>query len=203
MQFTYRITEDDYVRGCKIALKAKGSKLFKVVLFWILIVIVLMILFGVVQKYTHASDTQTSQTESQSDSDQAQAPPSHPWANIAANVGPLVAVIAVWGFLLLYWLPNATRRQYRKDTNSHGIVTVSLDGDAFAFQSSVGTSFRAGWNAFKDWREKDGLVVLQYPAGTFQFLNVARLSEEELQELRDILSSALPRKSDDRRTLQE
>jgi hypothetical protein len=194
MEFSYRITEDDYVRGCKIALKSKGSKVFKVILFWALIVIVLTILFGVVQKYTHSSDTQMSQTEPQPDSDQVQAPPSHPWANIAANVGPLVAVIAVWGFLLLYWLPNATRRQYRKDTNSHGIVTVALDGDSFAFQSSVGISLRAGWNAFKDWREKDGLVVLQYPAGTFQFLNVARLSEAELQELRDILTVVLPRK---------
>jgi hypothetical protein len=198
MEFSYQITEDDYVRGCKMALKSKRPALIKVMLFWVLVIIGLTLVFSIVQKTTHSSSPSTPQTESQVDpqteSEPTQVTQRASAMNVALNFAPLIAVLVIWGFLFFYWLPNATRRQYRKDTNSHGFVTVAIDAQSFTLQSAVGTSLRCGWNAFTEWREKDGIVLLRYPAGTFQFLNVAGLSEAERKELRGILTTALPQK---------
>lgn len=197
MEFSYQITEDDYVRGCKMALRSKRSTVIKTMLFWTLVLIGLILVFSIIQKSSHVSAPE-SITEPQVDSQGESEPtpvtrPASAW-NIALNFASLVALASIWGFLIFYWLPNANRRQYRKDTNSHGIVTVAIDTQSFALQSTVGTSLRSGWNAFDGWREKDGMVLLRYPAGTFQFLNVAGLSDAEREELRGILRAVLPQK---------
>jgi hypothetical protein len=198
MEFSYRISEDDYVRGCRMAMKAKRPSVFKTILFWAFIVICLVLLFSVVSKSNHvapASDSQyVAQDDAQTDVPAPQISTRNAFTNVAAQVGPFVFILAIWGFLFIYWIPNATRRRYRKDTNSHGILTVALDVESFALKSSLGTKYQSGWNVFTGWFEKDGIVLLGFPNGTFQFINVSGLSEAEREDLRGILATALPKK---------
>jgi hypothetical protein len=58
----------------------------------------------------------------------------------------------------------------------------------------MGTKFQSGWNAFADWQEKDDLILLRFPSGTFQILCVGKLSDVERTELRDLLTTVLPQK---------
>lgn len=186
MEFSYQISEDEYVRAYKLAAKSKRPALVKTVLFWAFVIICLTLLFGVISKQRH----------SPGDSEVEQAPVTQqaPAGNaLLVNLGPLALVFAGWGFLFFFWIPNAVRRQYRKDTNSHGTITIHLDVESIAIRSTVGTSTQSRWNVYNGWQEKQDIVILRYPNGTFQFLNIAGLSEPERAELRGILATALPR----------
>ena len=44
------------------------------------------------------------------------------------------------------------------------------------------------------WHEDNGLVLIIYPTKTYQIVNVKDLSQPQLQELRSILTTALPEK---------
>ena len=186
MEFGYRITEKDYVSACRMAMKSRRAGLGKTIAFWCFIVICLMLLFTVVQKQTmmpvSPNPTPAPATE--------QASTSH----LVENLAPLVGVVAVFLILGFYGLPFALRRQYRKDTNSQGEITIALDPQSISIRSSIGTSFQAGWNAYKDWQEKKGIVLLRFPSGAFQIVNVAGLSDAEREELSGILTAALPQK---------
>ena len=71
---------------------------------------------------------------------------------------------------------------------------MTMDAESFAFRSTVGTSTQSRWSVFNGWLEKRDIVLLRYPNGTFQILNLAGLSEVERKQLRSILKTALPQK---------
>ncbi len=191
MEFSYQISEDDYVRGSKLAAKTLRTGVVKTILFWAFVVITLVCIFGVI--------TQTRQVPQDSDDDPAQVTQpvsSNPSTqSLIQNLVPLAAVIAVWAGLILFWLPHTVRKRYRKDTNSHGVITLTLDPDQFALRSSTRISYQSGWNAFTEWREKGDLALLRYPNGTFQFIVLSGLSLAEREQLRGILTAVLPRKN--------
>jgi uncharacterized membrane protein len=202
MEFSYRIGEDEYVRACRIAVKSNrkssGLPVVKTILFWVFVVICLVLLFSVVERSARVSSTTASQAETQADSDCSPAPIQSPqpvsgWS-LATNLVPLVAIVAIMGFLYLVWLPKAQRRQYRKDTNLHGETTIALDDQSVLIRSTVGTSFQAAWRAFSNWEQKQNMVLLRFPSGGFSMINISGLSNVEREQLRGILSEALPEK---------
>lgn len=190
MEFSYRINEDEYVRACKIACKPKKGFVAKAVVFWVFVVVCLILLSLVVQKAVdHPQSADSEQTESIS------APASHSAStiDIVKNLAPMLAILTLW-ICLFVWQRGRLKRLYWKDTNSHGEMTVTLDTQSVSVRSSIGISFESGWNAFSDWNEKQNIVLLRFPVGTFYILNIKDLSETERGELRGILSSALPKK---------
>jgi hypothetical protein len=188
MEFSYRIDEKDYIRATKLARKSQGSAVVKTVAFWAFVIVCLTLLFAVVQR----NRTQSGPDETDSEP----APVSTPISagQILLNVAPFLGIMAIWGGLFFYLIPQATRRAYRQDTNSHGEFTVTLNPQSIAIRTSLGTSYQSGWNVFKEWLESDGIVILRYPSNTVQILVARALSDAQCEELRGILTAALPRK---------
>lgn len=187
MEFSYQISESDYVSACKLAIKSRRSGTTKTILFWAFIVICLVLLFGVItrQKQLPAdSEVDSAPVTQQASSGEA----------LMKNIAPLVGILVIWGFIVVFWLPRAGKRMYRRDTNLHGAITVTMDAESFAFRSTVGTSIQSRWSVFNGWLEKRDIVLLRYPNGTFQILNLAGLSEVEREQLRSILKTVLPQK---------
>jgi hypothetical protein len=187
MEFSYRISEDDYVQGIKMARKLARKSIGKVIAFWAFIVVCLVLLFGVIAKSNHHDGTVTIEPSSSS---AAQVSTTDSLTKLAVNWGPVVLVLAFW----VFWIPYQTRRAYRKDTNAHGEFTMTLDLQSVALRSTSGMSWQSGWNAFKGWREDKGILLLQYPSKTSQLVNIKTLSDPEREELKNILTAALPKK---------
>lgn len=196
MEFSYRVSEKDYVRAWKMAALSRRGPVIKTVLFWAFVIICLVLLFAIIEKNNnrHVEARQDQSETEQTELAVAPSTVSSSFENIAKNVAPLALVAGIWVFLIFYWTPLRVRRRYRKDTNCHGQVTIALDAHSVDIRSSVGISFQSGWNAFTDWSEKQNIVLFRQPSGTFHIVNIAELSEVERDELRGILSAALPRK---------
>ncbi len=191
MEFSYTISESDYVRASKLTQRFRKSSVRKTVIFWAFIVICLTLLFAVVKKQTSQTDAQATEET------QAAEPAAQPTPVLTAmlvQVAPLAGVLVVLGGLCFVWIPYLRRKMYRKDRNVQGAITVALDTESFQITTSLGTQARSPWSAFDEWFQKDGLILLRYPNQTSQLLNISGLSEPQREELRGILTAALPKK---------
>ena len=191
MEFTYRVSEEEYLRAHKVA---RGMQLRpstgKTILFWVFVVVCLVLLFSVIQKSASSHSEETMQARAQA----PEVPTSVMVHNILVNIGPLALVPCLWVGLWLFWIPYKVRRQYRRDPNYHGEMTITLDADMVDVRSTTGFLWRNGWNAVDRWREKEGFLLLQMKSRGFLFVNVRNLSEPMREKMRSILAAALPGK---------
>lgn len=75
-----------------------------------------------------------------------------------------------------------------------GTFTVSIDPASITVRNTAGTLFQAGWNVFENWREKKEIILLLLRSGSVSVLSLVGLSDYQRNELRSILSAALPKK---------
>lgn len=198
MEFTYRISEADYLAAAKLRRGAVRTKsVGKTVVFWVFILICLMVLWAVIQRSKNQSTTSSpvpAQTASDS-SDSASAPRRANPANVSLyNFGPFVLIVAIWGFLLYQQGPSRIRKLYRRDPQMQGEILVKITPESFWSSNSAGSTSQQGWNIYKRWIESGNLILLVMRSQSYVILNVAGLSEMQRAELRSILSTALPRK---------
>ena len=192
MEFSYRITEAEYVQAVHLGQKANSRSLLKVVMFWVFILVCLMLLWGVVGKSKQRADNADQQTVEQP----IEAHPASQetsFQKTLINVGPFVLVGGIWTLLLAGGM-RRLRRIYRKDPLMQGQFTVNVSPESISIQNTAGTSSKTGWNIYKGWREGKGIIVLLLHPGTAFAMSLAALSEPERNELRGVLTTALPRK---------
>ncbi len=72
--------------------------------------------------------------------------------------------------------------------------TIDLTQAELAIENSAGLSSRMGWNLYDFWKESKGVFVLVYKVAERTSSSARRLSEVQQGELREMLSSVLPRK---------
>jgi hypothetical protein len=191
MEFTYRISEAEYLNAAKLRLK--GTRRFgtiKTVLFWVFIFVCLMLLLSVVQHHhqqvSPIPDEAVAQTVDSG----------HVVRAILENIGPFALLIGIWLFMMFRFVPARLRRLYRKDPSMQGQFTVNITPDSLLTQNTAGTSSKTGWNIYDCWREGNGVIMLVFHSGAYFLLSLASLSDAQRNELRGILATALPKKLD-------
>jgi hypothetical protein len=82
-----------------------------------------------------------------------------------------------------------------------GEFTVNLTPDSISVQNSAGTLSRSGWNVYFGWYEARGVIVLLSHLATpiLILISLTGLSEAQRDELRGILTAAIPRNRKGRR----
>ena len=193
MEFTFRVSEAEYLQAWGLRLKPRGSPTVKTVMFWIFILVCLLLLWRVVERSATIrsgsgtpATTQHQVAPHQSSGSTAQ--------SVLLNVGPFIVLAGVWIFLLLRLGPGAVRRVYRKDPLMQGQYTVNITPESISTQNSAGTSTKSTWNVFASWREGKDVIVLIYETGAYFILGLSSLSDVQRNELRGILTTALPGK---------
>jgi hypothetical protein len=164
MDFTTTISERDFVAGHRLAHK---SVLMIVVSVWMYLLIA-----WIVYNFAHGLLMQ----------------PKGPYV-ISDDFMAL-------GLILLWWVyvPYRVRSRYRKDPSQQGENVVRLGPEGVSEESSTGsTSYRA-WAVCSHWRESKRVIVLMTQSGIFYMFPKACLSTEQQNELRGILTAALPKK---------
>jgi hypothetical protein len=191
MEFSYKIKEAEYRQAWKLRKKSIFSRvqkgIFLFVGFWAFLLICLMLLWGAVQSTTPPSIA-------------AQHPQHQPVSivhllgGLALNVGPFFALFGIWAFVKFRQGPVSWRRSYRNDPLMQGEFAASIMPDFISIRNSVGTSSRSGWSIFEYWREKKDVILLVFRTGEFSILGPTGLSEAQRDELRAILTVALPKR---------
>ena len=193
MEFSYRISEAEYLKAWKLRTKASGSRATKTIMFWVFIMVCLFMLWAIVQRQAQVpAHAQQPVVSSQTVGAAQNAP--FPLRAILINIGPFIIILAVWGVLLTKLGPRSVLQMYRKDPTMQGEFTVSVTSESIASQNTAGASWKAAWNIFAFWKEGKDIIVLFYHTGAYAVLNLAGLFEMQRSELRGILSTALPKR---------
>ena len=191
MEFSYRISEEDYLKAFNPKFMGRTKSVVKTILFWIIILACLMVLVTWPQHSPHrAPVVQPPATH--------RVGPSHNAWDYIEGFGPLL--LAVESLVLVPVLtPKLQRRRYRKDPAMQGKFTVNITRQSISVQNSTGTFHRSGWEPYRVWYETKGVMVLfSRPAAHSMIVNLAGLSESQRDELRGILSEAIPKKLETR-----
>jgi hypothetical protein len=86
------------------------------------------------------------------------------------------------------------RRRFRKDPLMQGQFTVNITPESISIDNAIGTSSQSKWNAYRAWYEAEGVIVLVSRSWAGFLIGLAGLSEAQRDELRGILTAALPKK---------
>jgi hypothetical protein len=197
MEFSYKISEPEYLRAWKLYCKARsGNKLLRTVMFWVFILVCLMLLWGVVEKGTHMpSSSPPAPVSSEAEAGStAPTPYVRPQQAIWMNVGPLILLGIVWLVILRRFVPNRLRKLYRNDPMMQGTFTVNASPDSLSVRNTAGLESRMVWTLYERWLEDKNLIVVVLRAPSYFVLSLAGLTDFERSELRGILTAALPKK---------
>ena len=189
MEFSYRISEAEDLRAVRLKFKEafRLGHIGKIVMIWVVILAGLMLAIGAAQILKHQPPT--------AEQESAETAPAEPLTNrLIENVVPVIVILGVMAFVLSGRVPMGLRDRYRKDPTMQGQFTVNIAPDSISIENTAGTSFRAGWNIYDRWREETGLILLVLHSGAYFMISKAGLSESQRDELRDILTAAIPKK---------
>jgi hypothetical protein len=193
MEFSYRISEAEYLRASRLKPLRSGvawvlKAVAGIIMFWICIFFGLMVLWAVVQRSSSVSH---------------QPPANHVGAgkflNAAVlNLGPFIFPFIVIGGAAIYMLfglePMLKRREYRRDARMQGQFTATIGQGSILIRDAYGASSQASPDGYKSWIESNGLFVLQLRSGGNVIVSLAGLSDVQRGELRSLLTATLPKK---------
>ncbi len=193
MEFRFRLTEDEFVRGARLGRKASSRSSLKTALFWMTIMAGLMVLYA----YLRPSDSPAPEPI-QSATFQAAVPvlstsDTRP-GTLFQQVGPFLVIAGLWILIVMGLVPLRLRYLYRKDPRMQGQFTVEMTPDFLSMDNTAGTSSKSPWNVYEGWCESKGVVVLTAHSGAYSVMSLAGLSAGQQNEVRGILSAALPTK---------
>jgi len=185
MEFSYRISELEYLRAARLRLRT--GRVGKSILFWVVILACLIVAEGFFQKSRQQS-TSTQQEAAES------VPTEVTRSKVIENVVPAMIFVGMMAFFVFRGIPMQVRREYRKDPAMQGQITVNITPESICTESTAGTFSKTGWNIYDYWREGKGLIMLVFHSGLYIPISLAGLSEPQRDELRGILTAALPKK---------
>ncbi len=193
MEISYKLTEDEFVRGARLESKVSSRSSLKTALFWMTIMAALMVLYA----YLRPSDPQPAQSISAATFKTAnQGLPtsvSEP-GTLLQQVGPFLVIAGLWILIVMGLIPLRLRYLFRKDPRMQGRFTVEMTSDFISTDNTAGTFSKSAWNIYECWCESKGIIVLMSHSGAWSVMSLAGLSQVQQNEVRSILTVALPRK---------
>jgi hypothetical protein len=188
MEFSYRITQDQYLRAKRLVIGPSiWPWLRRRLLVGFALVFCAAVLISIV---LHNSPPMNSQQDTRPAQEAVQL---NGWA---ATI-PWILCIAVFGisvFSLVASGPLRDRRTFKNDPLMHGEITVNLTSELISTHNTAGATSQFAWSAFERWLERKDMVLLVMRSRGYIILGVSSLTDVQRAELRGILSIALPRK---------
>lgn len=183
MEFSYRISEEQFQRIWRLE-RTVGSRasIRRMLLFWVLILVCLVLLWVIVERGAPAPPADFH-------------PPLLPVQSAAgwAAILPLIGVAAAW-IALFRLAPREHRSAYLKDPVMQGEFTVNINPQSISMRNSAGVNSQWNWNLYDHWRESRELILLVPRSGTNLPISLAHLPDFQRAELRSTIAQKLPRK---------
>ena len=189
MEFTYKLTEADYVKAARIRAKSLNARRpwskFLSRLYLVLSFAILWLCFsaGRILEWLDLTGDKL--------------------GNLAVGNLLLSSILptAILSLLIILlvravtYLPRRRlrREQYRNSAACQVETRVRVSPQSIAFQSETGSS-ESNWKNYATWNMRDGILVLTNHGGVRHILKIAGLDPAQHSELMGILSDALPQK---------
>jgi len=84
------------------------------------------------------------------------------------------------------------RWEYRNNPNLRAEICWTITAEGISVTSTMGDSSTEPWTVLKFWRESRQVLLLVYPSGIYHIIPKANLSAAQIEELRSLLTTALP-----------
>jgi tellurite resistance protein TehA-like permease len=197
MEITFKITQAEYLRAVKLRKKPKSGAIVKTVMFWVLVLTCLTVLWTVFRPGATSSgraDATSAVVTQSDDATPESVPPGTELRRVITNFGPFVPIAAVWVYFVFLWVPIRLRRMYKRDPVMQGQFSMKFTPASLSIQNTAGISIEMGWNIVEYWREGKGLILLVFYPGTGYPVSLANLTDPQREELRSILTAALPKR---------
>jgi hypothetical protein len=189
MEFSYRISEEEYLSAARLKLKraSRLGRVRKTVMIWVFILAGLMFAVSAIQNYRQQPDN--------SDEIAVQtATTAQPMNAMSITIVLFVVFISILLYVIFRGVPMQLRRQYRKDPAMQGQISMSITPESISVENTAGASSKTGWNVYDYWCEGKGIIILAFHSGAYFLISLASLPETQQDELRGILTVALPKK---------
>jgi hypothetical protein len=186
MEFTYRISEQEYLEAARLNRKSGLGSSLRKVLFGVFLMLCLLLLFAVFMKIRSEHPDNVLET-----------------ANHIASItlvpllkqdAPGLAMVALAVLFAIFWPRIRLQRMYRKLPALNGEVKALATAELFSVQSSTGSTSTTRWTDISTWCESDGLILLIHPSRIYQIVNVRQLPDRQQSEFLELLATALPPK---------
>ena len=181
MEFTTKISERDFVAGLRLASKSLSGTVISAFIYVASVLLVLAHLGAVVDKHPRPNSPYAAEDIKRG-------------TTIEDGIMPLEQLCLIYLLLFVVFVPVRAHWKYRKDPSQRGENLVQVGPGGVSEESSMGSSSSRTWSVCSYWRESKRVFVLMTQSGIFYIFPKAGLSEAQREELRGILTAALPRK---------
>lgn len=178
MGFSFRISEDEYVRSAKSHVEGHTSSKVGLCIYLFLAVLclhlILMLTYGQIQYSAERMSI----------------------GFALALYIPLIGLIVIPAFWRIYLVPRPYSRIYRLDPVLQSEMRVTVTSRGFTRDCDFGEPLRTNWSQYRYWREFHNVILLVEAANDWALtaVSIAELLDWQRDELRDILTAALPQK---------
>ena len=178
MEFTTTITETDFVAAYRLRCKTAFLTVFYAFLYVLVALLLLLHVSAFINEHSNPGDAIAAKN-----------------ASVVENAIFPVEVFCL-GYLLMFkvYLPYRMRRNFRRDPNQRGEMVVQLSPEGILERAPIGSNMYFPWIACAQWRESRRVIVLTVQSGVYFIFPKACLSSAQQDELRGILTAALPKK---------
>ena len=188
MEFTYTLTEDDYLKAATIKVPRSARRPWSrvlsvtyVVLFYLSVG--LIVVAGRTLEWLDLTGDKLGNLPIGS--------------VLSSSIFPML-ILPLLIFVLfktVTYLPTRKTRieQFRNCIGCTVATTAIVSSQSIAFRSEAGTS-ECSWKCFAGWNSQGGLLILANHANTRHILKTARLEPAQSSELMQILATALPQR---------
>jgi hypothetical protein len=190
MEFSFKVSEAEFLMAARLERKKASRSSLKTAAFWVLVMLGMMFLCIAVQPSRHQPSVTAQPAILQSS---GLTVVNHD-VTMSQRVGPFLVLGGVWVLIIAVLMPIRLRFLYRKDPRMQGEFTIRLSVDSISTENTAGTLSLSAWSIYEYWCEDKGVIVLMFRSGAYSILSLAGLSGAEQNELRSILSAALPKK---------
>ena len=193
MEFSYKVSEAEYLSASRLGTKVPSRSTLKTVVFWLFVLLCFMVFFSVVQRNGRQTDSSGQPAPAQT----SEVEPVHqaaPTRALLYNAAPIVLIVGFWFFVIKVILPGRLKKMYTKDPLMQGEFTVGITPEGVSICNTAGTSSRTPWTIYDCWREAESVIILVLHTRVYFAVSLTGLSEARKTELRGILSAALPKR---------
>jgi hypothetical protein len=177
MGFSFRISEDEYIRSAISHVEGHTSSKVGMCIYVVLAAICLHL--TIILTYG-----------------QIFSPPRLPFGLAAALYVPLVGIIAIPALWRIFWVPARYSRIYRKSPVLQSEMRVTITPRGFTRDSDSGEPLRTSWNSYRCWREFREVILLVELSNDWEFVavNTGGPPDWRREELRELLNGLLPKR---------
>jgi hypothetical protein len=178
MQFTSRLTEDEYMEAyrlnCKSLYRAIANAIAYAItgLFWIFLIA------SWIFKTLHPNELFLGQNVS-----------AFQKTILPGSVGFLL-----WVLFFRVYTPYDTRRKFRKTRSFQVEVFNEMNSEGLMQKTAEGSYGFSRWADFTHWRESARMFIVVYPTGIYCMIPKSAITGEQQKEVRNLIATALPKK---------